>query len=216
MKDSRLLKFVFVALIVFNSCTVEKRTFRSGYYVNWKGGEEVISNETVKLVNETSALSTPICNINADNLIRNTVTSKQEKPTLKPEILELSNKKTSIVKTQFTNEISSTNSYDVEDKDDKPRRRMNWVGLGSLLFLFLGPLALLSIPMAIFAIKQFKKNPEKYYGIWAPTLALVIVLALFFIAALFIIESAAATAALGVLTILGLITLTMLLYFILG
>ena len=35
-------------------------------------------------------------------------------------------------------------------------------------------LSILSIPMAIIAIRQFKKNPGKYKGIWLPITTLIL------------------------------------------
>ena len=54
------------------------------------------------------------------------------------------------------------------------KRKFNFLGIASLISLFVGVLFVASIPLAIIAISQFMRHPEKYKGIWAPITALIL------------------------------------------
>lgn len=220
MKNFSFLNFVFAIVLigtVFNSCTVEKRRYRSGYYVNWKGGEEVVSKSTVEILDkdlvETEQFVSPTINVQPERkTIAQIITEKSEEQEKQNRFKISKHEKTSNRKSKLRKLLR----YKTIEEEENPPRKLNLYGLASLLFLFLGPLAILSIPLAIYAIREFKEHPEKYYGIWAPVLTLVVGLSLLFlIAAVFVLlEGTAVVASMAVLTVLGLISLVLLLYFI--
>ena len=67
MKRYSILNFVLFTLIVgfcFNSCTVEKRRFRSGYYVNWKSNQKLVNKDVTfhqddVVIEETEDITSP-------------------------------------------------------------------------------------------------------------------------------------------------------------
>jgi hypothetical protein len=230
MRKNYILRFVLFTLILgfcFNSCTVEKRQFRSGYYVNWKTNNEIVSkgSNTPKehiTVEDRQELATL-------NTFEKAKTHQVNYPVLIASVAKIKNAKNEFESHKLSTKISrkrkiralnkirklrESNAFGSPDEDDE---EFNLLGLSSLIFLFTGILAILSIPMAIIAIRQFKKNPGKYKGIWAPVLTLllsVLVIALFigiFIAFGWIVSSIAAS--LAVLAIVSLITIAGILYF---
>ncbi len=185
MKKNFILKFVLIGLITgffFTSCTLEKRRFKSGYYVNWKSNQELASKDfsfskDEVVLKKTKALETP-------DFTENLKTQKVNAPVLISFFKKNKNAKENI-ETQTKSYIQEhKHKFSLKQKGNKFKKitafgnpedpKINLLGLASLIFLLTGFLAILSIPMAIIAIRQFKKNPGKYKGIWAPVLALIL------------------------------------------
>ena len=190
MKKNFILKFVLIGLITgffFTSCTLEKRRFKSGYYVNWKSNQELVSKDfsfskDEVVLKKTKALETP-------DFTENLKTQKVNAPVLISFFKKNKNAKENI-ETQTKSYIQEhKHKFELKQKGNKFKKitafgnpedpKINLLGLASLIFLLTGFLAILSIPMAIIAIRQFKKNPGKYKGIWAPVLALILPVILF-------------------------------------
>lgn len=228
MKNLRFINFIFCAFILgvfLNSCTVEKRRHRSGYYVNWNNNTELVSKEKEVIVEDqktevSSVEQLSSINFNPEISNINSLSFSKASTQLKTTDFKLSKKKKRLNYQPLLSKFRKYKSVSVDGvKTKKPERKWNWWGIASLLTLFLGPLALASVPLAIFAIWQFRRHPDKYKGIWTPILTLVLALVTILLFASFVILFSGvvgATSALGVLTILGLIGLAMILYLSLG
>lgn len=185
MKKIFILKFVLISLITgffFTSCTLEKRRFKSGYYVNWKSNQELLSKDfsfskDEVVLKKTKALETL-------NFTENLKTQKVNAPVLISFFKKNKNEKENIENQTKSYIQEHKHKFALKQKGNKFKKitafgnpeypKINLLGLASLIFLLTGFLGILSFPMAIIAIRQFKKNPGKYKGIWAPVLALIL------------------------------------------
>jgi hypothetical protein len=137
-------------------------------------GKDVTFHQDDVVIEETENVTSP-------NLIENSKTEKYNS-----EVLISSIKKNRNLKEEFDNQKISNikNQVSTLRKFKKLRKsfaygqpveeELNLVGLASLVFLLSMFLSILSIPMAIIAIRQFKKNPGKYKGIWLPITTLML------------------------------------------
>ena len=183
-----IVKFVLLTLIVgfcINSCTLEKRRFRSGYYVNLKSNKEFLSKDVAfikddVILKKIKALEAPNFkeiskSQKVNSLVLNSFFKKNK--TAKKNIKSRTKSYIQEHKHEFGlkqkgNRFKKITAFEVPEVPEEPE--INLLGLASLILLLTGFLGILSIPMAIIAIRQFKKNPGKYKGIWAPVLALIL------------------------------------------
>ena len=210
MRRIFIVKFVLFSLIIgfcINSCTLEKRIYRSGYHVNWKSNQELFSKDFA--FSKPDVVLEKIKALETTDFKENLKTRKVNAPVLISFLKKNKNAKENIESQTKSYIQEHKHKFVLTQKDNKLKKitafgspedpKINLLGLASLIFLLTGFLAILSIPMAIIAIRQIKKNPGKYKGIWAPVLALILPVILVSLLVTLIIASSTFIAPMGML-----------------
>ena len=192
-------KFYFLNLLLvllcFSSCTVEKRIYSSGYHVKWKNDQKVFAEKSKKkgiktIPSEITTLNEEL--VIASNIIDNC--SKTDKVKVSKAIInqpEVQKKKSTFRLAETHKKEVNKNSFDnrstiqpalkigiktfTNKSVDEPQ--INTLGLISFISAFFSLFLIGIIPsllLGAFALRQFKKNPEKYKGKWMPTFGVVI------------------------------------------
>lgn len=230
MRRLFIVKFVLFSLVTgffLNSCTLEKRRFRSGYHVNWKSNQELVLKDfdfskDDLVLKKNKNLGFPKVKekskkqkVNSPVLISFLEKNKNFKENIESHTKSyIQEHKHKFELKQKGNKFKKITAYGTPDEPE-----LNLLGLASLIGLLTGFLGILSIPMAIVAIRQFKKNPGKYKGIWIPILTLILsVLAISLIFTVVILSNAfigpiavmlATTYIITLITIAGIIGLSL-------
>ena len=185
MRRLFIVKFFLFSLIIgffLHSCSIEKRRFRSGYYVDWKSNQELLSKDFD--FSKDDVVLKKNKDLESLNVKENSKKQKVNVPLL-ISFLEKNINSEENIQSQTKSYIQEhKHKFELKQKGNKFKKitpfgvpkepETNLLGLASLILLLTGFLGILSIPMAILAIRQFKKNPGKYKGIWMPILTLIL------------------------------------------
>jgi hypothetical protein len=192
-------KFYFLNLLLvllcFSSCTVEKRIYSSGYHVKWKNDQKVFAEKSKK--KDFRTIPTELTTSNEELVVANNIIddcSKTDKVKVSKAIInppEVQKKKSvfrlaethkkEVNKKAFDNRSSiqptlkkGINTFTNKSVDEP---QINTLGLISFISAFFSLMLIGIIPsllLGAIALKQFKKNPEKYKAKWMPIFGVVI------------------------------------------
>lgn len=155
-----IILLIAASVLLIPSCTIQKRTFRKGYYVSWNNPRNFPEKTREPDVNYTDAIrpddqteeETPV--ISEHNILQEKVTSKVPDTDLAPVKTNERVSSETRVEQQFSRENERKPALLKKSTElktgDKPHKKLNFFALGSFgLSLVYGGLILLSISMSL-------------------------------------------------------------------
>lgn len=188
----KTLCFFILILSILNSCTIEKRLFRPGYSIEWKG-KRIEPNKAnhQENYNEESTESSILKEVNPEiELVKIDSLAKDEIIVNSKLIKPQTNNKTQRTFTSVLTKSSTTKYIKNEvNREDEPFKNKPFApesGLASLIFSVISIIGwflfvsnatfftfavvigfgLLGIILGAIAIKDHKRNPDKYLRKW--------------------------------------------------
>jgi hypothetical protein len=199
MKNLKLLLSVGLLSLLFNSCTITKRHYRSGYHIEWKKrkqaatlSREESSADSIK--SKTIIAKSRFSNeeVSSDQTPETKTVENKELPSIQPQIKTIEDKPIAISDEQKVPiQQIEIDDEEVENSTSKPRMHpLTWaiwaMWIGAIICMFCVTFyaeALIGIVIGftfamIFSftiLAAFKKHPEKYrlknlsYGFMVPS-----------------------------------------------
>jgi hypothetical protein len=190
-----LILVITVTSILASSCTIQKRTFRSGYYISWN--KPLKEKKTPKMEDEAAIVPKEEVNImenrdtlQTDSLVISSSLSEVKETDVLEEVVAIDE-----IKEELQVETIGIKPKQQLETEDEPQKKIDLFAANSLGFSLIyvgllllsiamdlsesiGCLAILALLICIaFAIISFvrrKRHPEKYKGTWMSVVALII------------------------------------------
>jgi hypothetical protein len=199
MKNLKLLLSVGLLSLLFNSCTITKRHYRSGYHIEWKKRKQAATlsreeSNADSIKSKTIIAESRFSNeeVSSDQTPETKTVENKELPSIQPQIKTIEDKPIAISDEQKVPiQQIEIDDEEVENSTSKPRMHpLTWaiwaMWIGAIICMFCVTFyaeALIGIVIGftfamIFSfiiLAAFKKHPEKYrlknlsYGFMVPS-----------------------------------------------